>query len=49
MLGAIRTVGCQTQNDDGEERLSTANAQNNSRSDHLVVAATDFVVGEGLV
>jgi hypothetical protein len=49
VLGAIRTVGCQTQHDDGKERLSTANAQNNSRSDHLVVATTNLVVGEGLV
>ena len=49
IVEAIRTVGCQTQHDDCKECLGTANAQNNSRGDHLVVAATDSVVGEVLV
>lgn len=47
-MGAIRTVGCQTQDNDSEQCLGTANAQNDSRGDHfvaVVVAATDLGVG----
>ena len=48
IVGAIRTVGCQTQDNDSEQCLGTANAQNDSRGDHfvaVVVAATDLGVG----
>lgn len=42
-VDSVRTISCETQHDDGEEDLDTANAQDDSWSDHFVELLLDLL------